>query len=254
MDQELLNEFILEAKANIDQMEELLLKPESLNNSKKIDELFRAAHSIKGTAGFFGLTKVMNLAHVMESILDELREENLKINDVIVDGLIHAVDVMRRLLNDEEVEIESVIDDLKVILTTKTEVDNGKIGVAELQSAAMLWEQLMQEEQKEVKAAVEIPPLPVVDNNTEKILTEDSIRVKVGNLNSLLNLTGEIVLMRNQLLRLTKDPEKNKQELSALAKNLDVMITSLHKEVMKTRMQPIGTIFNKFPRMVREIA
>ena len=47
MDQELLNEFILEAKANIDQMEELLLKPESLNNSKKIDELFRAAHSIK---------------------------------------------------------------------------------------------------------------------------------------------------------------------------------------------------------------
>lgn len=254
MDQELLNEFILEAKANIDQMEELLLKPESLNNSKKIDELFRAAHSIKGTAGFFGLTKVMNLAHVMESILDELREGNLKINDVIVDGLIHAVDVMRRLLNDEEVEIESVIDDLKVILTTKTEVDNGKIGVAELQSAAMLWEQLMQEEQKEVKAAVEIPPLPVVDNNTEKILTEDSIRVKVGNLNSLLNLTGEIVLMRNQLLRLTKDPEKNKQELSALAKNLDVMITSLHKEVMKTRMQPIGTIFNKFPRMVREIA
>ena len=254
MDQELLNEFILEAKANIDQMEELLLKPESLNNSKKIDELFRAAHSIKGTAGFFGLTKVMNLAHVMESILDELREGNLKINDVIVDGLIHAVDVMRRLLNDEEVEIESVIDDLKVILTTKTEVDNGKIGVAELQSAAMLWEQLMQEEQKEVKAAVEIPPLPVVDNNTEKILTEDSIRVKVGNLNSLLNLTGEIVLMRNQLLRLTKEPEKNKQELSALAKNLDVMITSLHKEVMKTRMQPIGTIFNKFPRMVREIA
>ena len=166
MDQELLNEFILEAKANIDQMEELLLKPESLNNSKKIDELFRAAHSIKGTAGFFCLTKVMNLAHVMESILDELREGNLKINDVIVDGLIHAVDVMRRLLNDEEVEIESVIDDLKVILTTKTEVDNGKIGVAELQSAAMLWEQLMQEEQKEVKAAVEIPPLPVVDNNT----------------------------------------------------------------------------------------
>lgn len=102
-----------------------------------------------------------------------------KINDVIVDGLIHAVDVMRRLLNDEEVEIESVIDDLKVIATTKTEVDNGKIGVAELQSAAMLWEQLMQEKQKEVKAAVEIPPLPVGDNNTEKILTEDSIRLKL---------------------------------------------------------------------------
>ena len=45
MDQELLNEFILEAKANIDQMEELLLKPESLNNSKKIDELFRGGNN-----------------------------------------------------------------------------------------------------------------------------------------------------------------------------------------------------------------
>ena len=46
MDQELLNEFILEAKANIDQMEELLLKPESLNNSKKIDELFAQKNKI----------------------------------------------------------------------------------------------------------------------------------------------------------------------------------------------------------------
>lgn len=65
----------LKQKLILIKMEELLLKPESLNNSKKIDELFRAAHSIKGTARFLAWQKLSILAHVMESILDELREE-----------------------------------------------------------------------------------------------------------------------------------------------------------------------------------
>ena len=83
MDQELLNEFIVEAKANIDQMEEILLKANCFSsNNGNIDALFRAAHSIKGTAGFFGLSKITTLAHVMESVLDELREKNLEINGI----------------------------------------------------------------------------------------------------------------------------------------------------------------------------
>lgn len=255
MDHELLNDFIIEAKANIDQMEELLLKAECLtDNSENIDALFRAAHSIKGTAGFFGLSKITTLAHIMESVLDELREKNLTINNSIVDALIHGVDVMRKLINDHDADIDNIVDDLKQILTTKNDNDSNKISLDEMQSAALLWEQLLQSENEPVNKVV-LPSKPKeIKIHNDKILTDDSIRVKVSSLNSLLNLTGEIVLMRNQLLRLTKDPEKNKQELAILSKNIDVLITNLHKEVMKTRMQPIGTIFNKFPRMVREIA
>ena len=255
MDHELLNDFIIEAKANIDQMEELLLKAECLtDNSENIDALFRAAHSIKGTAGFFGLSKITTLAHIMESVLDELREKNLTINNSIVDTLIHGVDVMRKLINDHDADIDNIVDDLKQILTTKNDNDSNKISLDEMQSAALLWEQLLQSENEPVNK-VGLPSKPKeIKIHNDKILTDDSIRVKVSSLNSLLNLTGEIVLMRNQLLRLTKDPEKNKQELAILSKNIDVLITNLHKEVMKTRMQPIGTIFNKFPRMVREIA
>ena len=255
MDHELLNDFIIEAKANIDQMEELLLKAECLtDNSENIDALFRAAHSIKGTAGFFGLSKITTLAHIMESVLDELREENLTINNSIVDTLIHGVDVMRKLINDHDADIDNIVDDLKQILTTKNDNDSNKISLDEMQSAALLWEQLLQSENEPVNK-VGLPSKPKeIKIHNDKILTDDSIRVKVSSLNSLLTLTGEIVLMRNQLLRLTKDPEKNKQELALLSKNIDVVITNLHKEVMKTRMQPIGTIFNKFPRMVREIA
>ena len=255
MDHELLNDFIIEAKANIDQMEELLLKAECLtDNSENIDALFRAAHSIKGTAGFFGLSKITTLAHIMESVLDELREKNLTINNSIVDALIHGVDVMRKLINDHDADIDNIVDDLKQILTTKNDNDSNKISLDEMQSAALLWEQLLQSENEPVNK-VGLPSKPKeIKIHNDKILTDDSIRVKVSSLNSLLNLTGEIVLMRNQLLRLTKDPEKNKQELAILSKNIDVLITNLHKEVMKTRMQPIGTIFNKFPRMVREIA
>ncbi len=82
--------------------------------------------------------------------------------------------------------------------------------------------------------------------------TETSLRVSVGLLDSLMNLAGELVLGRNQLLQSIASKDTRTTEISG--QRLDLITTELQEAIMLTRMQPIGSVFNKFPRVVRDLA
>ncbi len=83
---------------------------------------------------------------------------------------------------------------------------------------------------------------------------EDSIRVNVALLNSLLNLASEMVLARNQLLRIMEGHRKNIPGIDPIFQNVDHITTNLQEKIMQTRMQPVSNIFNKFPRIIRELS
>lgn len=87
----------------------------------------------------------------------------------------------------------------------------------------------------------------------EKLVNQaETIRVNVGILDKLMNLVGELVLIRNQHLQFGNAQEN--AELGALNQRLNIVTGELQEEVMKTRMQPIGTILTKFHRVVRDLA
>lgn len=83
-------------------------------------------------------------------------------------------------------------------------------------------------------------------------VTDTTIRVDVGLLDTLMNLVGELVLARNQIMQLTADQQSS--VLTAAAQRLNLITTELQEGVMKTRMQPIGSVWGKFPRIVRDLA
>jgi two-component system chemotaxis sensor kinase CheA len=83
---------------------------------------------------------------------------------------------------------------------------------------------------------------------------DDTIRVHVSLLNDLLNLASEMVLGRNQLLRTMDTHRKKIPGLNALLQNIDGITTELQEKIMQTRMQPVAKVFNKFPRIIREMA
>ncbi|MBI5682310.1 MAG: chemotaxis protein CheA [Deltaproteobacteria bacterium] len=95
---------------------------------------------------------------------------------------------------------------------------------------------------------------------TTDTVHETTIRVDIKRLDNVLNLVGELVLGRNRLVRLAGDMEARYGEdetTTAIRKtisSLNVITTDLQLAVMKTRMQPIGRVFSKFPRMVRDMA
>jgi two-component system chemotaxis sensor kinase CheA len=89
------------------------------------------------------------------------------------------------------------------------------------------------------------------ETNPEAHLADTSIRVDVGLLNRLMNLVGELVLARNQLLQ---DSSSQNAALQKTAQRLNLITSELQEGVMKTRMQPIGVVWNKLPRVVRDLA
>ena len=86
---------------------------------------------------------------------------------------------------------------------------------------------------------------------TRSSVADSTIRVPVGVLDKLMNLVGELVLARNQVLQHTTTQED--AGLTATSQRLNLITTELQANVMKTRMQPIGVVWNKFPRVVRDL-
>ena len=103
-----------------------------------------------------------------------------------------------------------------------------------------------------------VKPQDVVDAlNTQQQVrgqsaSDSTIRVDVGQLDRLMNRVGELVLLRNQIVQYTNSTEDS--ELLGTSQRLNLLTTELQESVMKTRMQPIGNVWSKFPRTVRDVA
>jgi len=277
-DIELLNEFVMEAKAHTAEMEAGLLRMEKGEaDEDTINELFRAAHSIKGTASFFELSKIVELSHIIENLFGELREHRLEVSSKMIDSLLAATDVLKELINNpktsEKLDITDTVNVIKAFLNSSQVQTKQMVNSV---STWELWDQLTVSEEAEGKAPTPAlmealnEPLVLVATRTAPVdehtgsssksgttngaMLEDSVRVNVGLLNDLLNLAGEMVLRRNQLLRIAQDADKEVAQLEMVAQGINELTTNLQKKVMKTRMQPIANVFNKFPRIVRDMS
>ena len=120
------------------------------------------------------------------------------------------------------------------------------------------------QDKKEIKNTKANPLKPKnKETNKEKknsSAPEQTIRVEVSRLDSLMNLIGELVLGKNRLLKIYDDVEeryegeKFLEELNQVVSSISLVTTDLQIAVMKTRMLPISKVFNKFPRLVRDLS
>ncbi|MGK5092313.1 hybrid sensor histidine kinase/response regulator [Deltaproteobacteria bacterium TL4] len=95
---------------------------------------------------------------------------------------------------------------------------------------------------------------PAVAQKKMPLKGDESIRVHVSRLNRLIDLAGELVLARNQIMQLSEPIVKEIQGLKSVLQNFNMVTTELQEVIMNTRMQPIGMVFGKFPRIIRQLA
>lgn len=365
-----LQDFVEEATVHVETVEEGLLRLEQgLGDADLIHSIFRSVHSVKGTAGFFALRQIVDLAHAMESLLGEVRCGNLVIDPSMISILLGANDCLKTMVTAVDssytvditthtaninlylnpataspalaAEVDVLCQDtaalLRDLLTTGSSaavlaaaIDRGhylyQVAVAAADSLPSLLERLMSFcqvvatanasmisegldadlcldknaallvtsvlEQDLLAQALGVaeqgifrldyqqtaPPvevlfpdepassdeLPEITNpTTDREMTGirklqgmagETIRVHTSLLNDLLNLASELVLGRNRLVRLLEVQRKAEPDLNAVLQNLDSVTTQLQEKVMQTRMQPVAMVFNRFPRIMRELA
>jgi two-component system, chemotaxis family, sensor kinase CheA len=239
---DLTKEFIAESQEGLDRMERCLTELETRpgESEQLVGEIFRSVHTIKGTTGFLGFERLEKLAHAGEHLLGSLREGKLAVTSELISGLLRLMDGLRAILTlieatgsegtrvgDEDTELIEELEALNVV---------GPVAAGSSVVAA-----------GEKPAAVAAVPAVTVSGAA---LSDKTLRIDVEVLNRMMNLVGELVLTRNQMLQSGVEASN----FPELARRLDSVTADLRETVMQARMQPVGNLFGKFPRMVRDLA
>ena len=232
---EIIKEFLIESTENLDKLDRDFVALEKNPKDKELlSSIFRVVHTIKGTCGFLGFQKLESVAHAGENILGKLRDGQLAMNESRTNALLALVDALRKML----VEIEK---------TGKDEKGNYDRLISTLT--------LLSEVNDSVKTTV-VPALEEASETANRTgesagVSETAIRVDVSLLDRLMNLVGELVLARNQILQFSTAQEG--AGLGSAPQRLSWITSELQEGIMKTRMQPIGNVWGKFPRVVRDL-
>ncbi|BCO09007.1 ATPase [Desulfolithobacter dissulfuricans] len=293
-DDEILQGFIEESLEHLADIENDLLAIEDAGadiDDDLVNKVFRAAHSIKGGAGFMGLTVIQELAHATENVLGLIRSRKLVPTPEIINVLLQASDELQQLIENihdsNEVDISEHLNALNAIYeggeaaappvaasesepeSASEEKPEETAAEEEVETEAVTPESEPEPEPVQAAATVETPPpkslepaptqsTPDPPKKAKKKLAATShkpdttIRVNVSLLDQLMNLAGELVLSRNQLLQTITSGDVRNAE--AVGQRIDLVTSELQEAIMLTRMQPIGNVFNKFPRVVRDLA
>lgn len=290
---QIVKEFLIESFENLSNISDQLTQYENdKKNLELLNSIYRKVHTLKGSANFLGYKKLQEITHRAENILDLLREQKIELSEDIIDVLLKTFDCCQNILQhieqtekEGDVEISHLVGDLKSIengnkkktglkVVENPPITSGLIFPHETQeveiSSSETVGQVMSDSSEGLKITVPEKSTEVslgvgeensevgrqkndVNENTPtKNLADSVVRVNVELLDKIMNVVGELVLNRNQILQYAGSYESS--ELNRLAQQLNGITTELQTDIMTTRMQPVGTVFSKFERVIRDLS
>ncbi len=251
-DPELLTDFIVESREHLSTVEaQVLIIEKDPHNAEALNAVFRGFHTIKGLAGFLELWEIQKLAHEVETVLDRARNNQLTIHPGAIDVILQSTDYLRRWLAYLEVHLQGRPSDPpgrdEALLNRIQRLTGGAESSNEASAdiAAMT-------------VAVESPVREATASETTPLATRrsDSMTVKVdtSKLDYLVDMAGEMVIAET-LVR--HDPELatiKSPKLQRKIAQLTRITAELQKTAMAMRLVPIGPLFRRMARLVRDLA
>jgi two-component system, chemotaxis family, sensor kinase CheA len=291
---DLLREFLTETGEHIDIVDVQLVEFEqNTNNDAILRNVFRLVHTIKGTCGFLGLPRLEALAHAAETLMGKYRD-GYPVTTQGVTLILLTIDRIKLILSDlERTEKEipgddrDLIDELEHLamadMSAKGEsiLTVGELAFQVLERPLRPGENSLDDLERAFRDApveVDVPVISNLQDNTvvaeretalsspvsdaqnavdavvqdEGKAKNQSIRVSVDTLEHMMTMVSELVLTRNQLLEIARRHDENDYKVPL--QRLSHVTAELQEGVMKTRMQPIGTAWQKLPRVVRDLS
>jgi len=273
-------EFLAESVENLDQLDQDLVSLEKNPSDREVyGRIFRTIHTIKGTCGFLAFGTLESVTHIGESLLGRLRDGEMELTPEITTDLLGLIDAVRAILANIDATGAEGDEDYSALVARLQSHDDSASGkkpkpksatkqskkkAAAPKAKAKATSTATKATKKACGATPESDPPPKTgpddpENDNENLeltsapaVAETNIRVDVRVLDHLMNLVGELVLARNQLvqhLATSQDPH-----LASSSQRLDSITSELQEAVMRTRMQPISSIWRKLPRFTRDLA
>jgi two-component system chemotaxis sensor kinase CheA len=246
-------DFIAESQEHIESAEAGLLQLEnSPGDAEAINLIFRAFHTMKGMAGFLNLTQIGSLAHSAENLLDRARKGTLQLAGANVDVIFESIDKMKKMLARLKESLEAgkpvpLQTDLPQLLTKLQACAEGKFVAAAPDEKEKKIDQQIEE-------AVADSDHDHPKNASAAQAGDEKIKVSMVRLDTLVSMIGELVIaqsMVNQQTHATFTPE---HDLCRKVSHQGKIIREMQELSMSLRMVPIGGLFKKMARLVRDLS
>jgi two-component system chemotaxis sensor kinase CheA len=282
-------DFLIEAREIVDQLGEQMVALEYAPTDREcLNSVFRGFHTIKGGAGFLDFPAMVTICHAVEDRFDLARNGAMPMDALAFDGAQQALDLLVDMLDCiaagepmpdppqalidsmrvdapaprgaapvvaataesddlDDLDFEALLDSLHGSGGIPGNIPATDAGAAPAPAAAPA----------PVPAPVAATPVPAPAPPPRKPAAaphpeEPTVRVDVRRLDAMVNLVGELVLARNRLKTLR--PRLHDEELDRAVGALDGATSRLQSAVMMARMQPVGRVFARFPKLARDVA
>ena len=302
-------DFIIEAQEILDRLGEQLVSLEQApQDTEQLNAVFRGYHTLKGGAGFLGVTAMVELCHAAEEALGIARAGQAVLQAHHFDAAQQSLDYLQSMLDAvssgtepgyappdliaqfdmnggtaapvaaaapaaaggdliTDDEFEALLDQLHggnapTAVAPARKADDGLISEDEFEA---LLDQLHGGAAPGAKPAATVAAAPAAAARPATVPApaakpaakpmaeaEHTVRVDTKRLDAIVNLIGELVLSRNRLKTLRA--RLRDEELDRAVSTLDIATARLQSAVMRTRMQPVGKVFSRFPKVARDVA
>ena len=281
---EILSDFLTEAGELVRRLgdEQLIEMEKHPDDPNLLNAIFRAFHTVKGGAGFLNFNHMVDLCHAAEDLFNLLRNGKLRVNQDLMDAVLQSSDCLRTMMAEVSEGQPSSAAPVELIERLHALAKGQPIKVAEpaiaKPSSALGKEEISEDEfealldqlhgaGKAPTAVVEAPPasaaieavkpqMPAIAAEAKPAAghaaAETTIRVDTFRLDKMMNMVGELVLVRNRLKTLRSS--SGSEDLSKAIGQLDFITRSLQGAVMQIRMQPVRKVFSRFPKVARDVA
>ncbi|HHM24047.1 MAG TPA: chemotaxis protein CheA [Bacteroidetes bacterium] len=238
-DPELIQDFVAESTELLEKLDEdLVLLESSPQDQEILNRIFRAVHTIKGTSAFLGYEELVRLCHATEEVLNKLRKGEQIATVPVLNALLDAMDAIR----------------LQVKRLQSPEIASPDVESLEKRLESLFDEEDFLPADAPPKATPDIQKSPAAAGTAHSTPADQTLRIRMSNIDEMINLVGELVIERNRLVQLYQNSGQRDESLAESIERLSQIISELQMSVLKVRMIPIEKLFRKFPRVVRNLA
>ena len=278
---EIAADFLIEAQEILDRVgEQLVTLEQDPSDSEQLNAVFRGFHTLKGGAGFLGIQPMVNLCHAAEETLGLVRAGQATLEPQHFDAAQQSLDWLQQMLDaigageDPPHAPQMLIDQFDVqghAAPAPKPATPPAAGAAAASGGDLIsddeFEALLDQLHGDGVPTTVASPSPAPPPRPQPAPkpapagkpaakaggeTEQTIRVDTKRLDAIVNLVGELVLSRNRLKTLRA--RIRDEELDRAVSGLDIATARLQTAVMRTRMQPVGKVFSRFPKVARDVA
>jgi two-component system chemotaxis sensor kinase CheA len=256
-DPEMMNDFTTNSADIMQNLDDTVLRLEQdPTNKETIEEIFRAAHTLKGAAGMFGFRAIERVMHRMENLFDNVRKGRLVPSGDTIDAVFQGLDCLKKLLAAVLAQTPSGMKTAPIVRMLELASAGKPTGASRVGAGTPNHNPVIS------------APTPndehghagIGGGNKKKSEAASTIRVDLERLDALVNLIGELVIDRTRFVNIDESLRIQAPHLKLAGSMTETLqqfgrhMNEIQDIIMKVRMVPVGSVFNKYPRIVRDLA